>query len=279
MSNSVFGISLGDNKEQQELVRLIKARDVPVIICTGNAGTGKTMITIATALELKENKLYNKIIYTRNPVEVGKSLGYLKGSLDDKFQPYMAPLYDAIDSIVWLTGDKKMKKASTQEEEEDIKIKGKGKKRKARVSSSGNVNGNDLLQKIDVEPLGFLRGRNFAPGTILIVDECQNLNLASLKTVLTRMSDYCKVILLGSMNQIDDTEQRKATICDFQKVINKFTDLQTPYVGMINLERSMRSTWCVDIDRILGEIDHSIEVPSGNVGIDNEKQKKPITVT
>lgn len=220
---SVLGIALKNNEEQQEASRLIMANDIPVVIITGAAGTGKDFITMATSIDLLEQKKYHKIIYTRNPVEVGKSLGFLKGSLEDKFEPYMSPLYDTFESL-------------------------------CRVSTR-KMQPKDLQNKVEVEPLGFLRGRNFAPGTILIVDECQNLNLASLKTVLTRMSDYCKVVLLGSMNQIDDIEQRKKPKCDFQRVIDKFKDVQTPWVAHVELVKSMRSKWCAELDNILEELD------------------------
>lgn len=219
---SVLGISLKGNEEQQEAARLIMTNDIPVVIITGAAGTGKDFVTMATSLELLGQKKYSKIIYTRNPVEVGKSLGFLKGSLEDKFEPYMSPLYDTFESLC----RNSMKKMQPRE----------------------------LQSKVDVEPLGFLRGRNFAPGTILIVDECQNLNLASIKTVLTRMSDFCKVILLGSMNQIDDTEQRRKDKCDFQRVIDKFEDVQTPWVAHVELVKSMRSKWCAELDNILEEL-------------------------
>lgn len=219
---SVLGISLKGNEEQQEASRLIMTNDIPVVIITGAAGTGKDFVTMATSLELLDQKKYSKIIYTRNPVEVGKSLGFLKGSLEDKFEPYMSPLYDTFESLC----RNSMKKMQPRE----------------------------LQSKVDVEPLGFLRGRNFAPGTILIVDECQNLNLASIKTVLTRMSDFCKVILLGSMNQIDDIEQRKKPKCDFQRVIDKFEDVQTPWVAHVELVKSMRSKWCAELDNILEEL-------------------------
>lgn len=219
---SVLGISLKGNDEQQEASRLIMTNDIPVIIITGAAGTGKDFVTMATALDLLDQKKYRKIIYTRNPVEVGKSLGFLKGSLEDKFEPYMSPLYDTFESLC--------------------------------RNSTRKMQPRELQAKVDVEPLGFLRGRNFAPGTILIVDECQNLNLASIKTVLTRMSDYCKVILLGSMNQIDDIEQRKKDKCDFQRVIDKFNDVQTPWVAHVELVKSMRSKWCAELDNILEEL-------------------------
>ena len=219
---SVLGISLKGNEEQQEASRLIMTNDIPVVIITGAAGTGKDFVTMATSLELLNQKKYRKIIYTRNPVEVGKSLGFLKGSLEDKFEPYMCPLYDTFESLCRNSMDK--------------------------------ISPRELQAKVDVEPLGFLRGRNFAPGTILIVDECQNLNLASIKTVLTRMSDYCKVILLGSMNQIDDIEQRRKDKCDFQRVIDKFEDVQTPWVAHVELVKSMRSKWCAELDNILEEL-------------------------
>lgn len=219
---SVLGISLKGNEEQQEASRLIMTNDIPVVIITGAAGTGKDFVTMATSLELLDQKKYSKIIYTRNPVEVGKSLGFLKGSLEDKFEPYMSPLYDTFESL----------------------CRNSNKKMQPR----------ELQKKVDVEPLGFLRGRNFAPGTILIVDECQNLNLASIKTVLTRMSDFCKVVLLGSMNQIDDTEQRKKDKCDFQRVIDKFEDVQTPWAAHVELVKSMRSKWCAELDNILEEL-------------------------
>lgn len=220
---SVLGISLKESKEEQELYRLICDNQTPIIIGIGDAGTGKTMCSVATALQLVLDKKYNQIIYTRNPVEVGKSLGFLKGGLESKFGPYTAPLYDTLEAICH--------------------------------HSTNKLNKNDLAAKIEVEPLGFLRGRSFAPGTILIVDEAQNLNLASLKTVMTRMSDYCKVILLGSMNQIDDYEQRRKDKCDFQKVIDKFRDSQCPYAGIVELKTSMRSKWCAYVDALLSEID------------------------
>ena len=87
-------------------------------------------------------------------------------------------------------------------------------------------------------PIAFLRGRSFRD-TILIIDEAQNLDLTALKAILTRVGDYSKVVLLGSMNQIDDPRQRKKDKCDFEKVMEATINL--PYVGYINLTKSMRS--------------------------------------
>ena len=88
---SVFGVSVGKNLEQQELVRLINENDKPIVFVTGNAGTGKTFLTLASALQLQQDKKYSKIIYARNPIQVGESLGFLKGDIDDKYLPFMGP--------------------------------------------------------------------------------------------------------------------------------------------------------------------------------------------
>ena len=101
-------------------------------------------------------------------------------------------------------------------------------------------------------PIAFLRVRSFRD-TILIIYEAQNLDLTALKAIRTRIGDYSKVVLLGSMNQIDDPRQRKQTKCDFEKVIDAIKGL--PYVGYVNLTKSMRSDWGVEVDGILGEID------------------------
>ena len=214
------GDSLKNNKEQQELARLINENRRPIILCTGNAGTGKTFAALAVALQLKAERRYGTIVYGRNPMPLGEDMGFLPGGLDEKYGPYMGPLYDNLEAIASLSND--------------------------------NLNPKELAQRIEMVPIAFLRGRSFRD-TILIIDEAQNLDLTALKAILTRIGDYSKVVLLGSMNQIDDPKQRKQTKCDFEKVIDAIQDL--PYVGYVNLTKSMRSDWCVELDGILGEID------------------------
>ena len=216
---SLLGVSIKNNKEQQELFRLMQCNDQPIVLCTGNAGTGKTFTALLSALQLQEDKKYKNIVYGRNPYPMGHDMGALPGGLDEKYDPYMGPLYDNLEAITRL--------------------------------SEYHLNANDLAAKIEVLPLAFLRGRSFQD-TILIIDEAQNLDLTCLKAILTRVNDWSKVVLLGSMNQIDDPRQRIQPQCDFQKVIDTIKDL--PYVGYVNLERSMRSKWCVELDTILGGI-------------------------
>lgn len=215
-----IGISLKNNKEQQELARLMSENHRPIILCTGNAGTGKTFAALVTALQLKQDKQYKTIVYGRNPMPLGEDMGFLPGGVDEKYSPYMGPLYDNLEAIAALSND--------------------------------NLNPKELAHRIEIVPIAFLRGRSFRD-TILIIDEAQNLDLTALKAILTRVGDYSKVVLLGSMNQIDDPRQRKQSKCDFEKVIDAIQDL--PYVGYVNLTKSMRSDWCVELDGILGEID------------------------
>ena len=216
---STLGISLKNNKEQQELMRLIEENNRPIIFAIGKAGTGKTFATLATALQMKMEHKYGKIVYARNPVQLGEDMGALPGDIDEKYNPFMAPLFDNLEAICRISKDKH--------------------------------NAKDLAAKIEVTPIAFLRGRSFED-TILIIDEAQNLDLTALKTVLTRIGKFCKVVLLGSMNQIDDEKQRRKEKCDFEMVINKLREL--PYVGYVELHQSMRSPICVEIDDLLGEI-------------------------
>lgn len=215
-----FGISLKNNEEQQELARLINTNDKQIIFCTGKAGTGKTFCALATALQMKViDKRFDHIVYSRNPVQLGEAMGFLPGDIDDKFNPFMGGLMDNLDSI-------------------------------ARHSSL-KPNVNDLKAKIEIVPIAFLRGRSFS-NTILIIDEAQNLDLTTLKAVLTRFDDYSKIILMGSMNQIDDPKQARKEKCDFLRVMEALTN--EPYVGQVELVQSMRSAHCVRIDELLAQI-------------------------
>lgn len=218
---SVLGISLKNNDEQQELARLIQEKNKHIIFCEGPAGSGKNFVSIATALELVLNKKYKKIIYTRNPVQLGESIGYLKGDAEEKNEPYMAPLRCTIESLV----DK----------------------------SSNQLNASNLLDKFEVMPLAFMRGINIGDDTICVVDEAQNCSVATLNAVITRGSTYSKIIIIGSVRQIDDRHLARAQRCDFQRVIDALVGL--PYVGYVQLKKPMRSPWCVEVDQILSDLD------------------------
>ena len=215
---SVCGISTKGNQEQAELVRLICDRQHPIIFCTGKAGTGKNFATLAASLQLINDKKYGKIMYARNPVQCGENIGFLPGTAAEKLDPFMMSLKDNL-----------------------IAIEQCGKTIKAA----------DALQKIEILPIFSIRGRSI-DNTVLIVDEAQNLDLTTLRTILTRMGKYAKIIMLGSFNQIDDVKQRKQEKCDFQKTIEKLTEFN--FVAHIELYQSMRSEYCALIDEAFEDI-------------------------
>lgn len=210
-------ICFSDNPEQKELNRLIRDNKTKVIFCTGNAGTGKTFSSIYTSYMLVREKKYDKIIFSRNPVQLGEEMGFLPGGVDEKFNPFMACLFDNLNNIEKLGGPLKT----------------------------------DMLSKIEITPIAFLRGRSLE-NCILIIDEAQNLDLTALKAILTRLGEYCKVILLGSLNQIDDRHQAKKEKCDFQRVQECLSEFD--FVGEVHLIKSKRSEICALIDDKLREL-------------------------
>lgn len=219
---AVCGITTKGNKEQEELVRLIMDNQHSIVFVTGNAGTGKNYVSLAAALQLIYDKKYGKLFYGRNPVQMGEKMGFLAGDLDDKYEPFLAPLMDNL-----------------------MHISTNGKAFKA----------NEALAKIEALPIAFLRGRSFE-NAVVIIDEAQNLDLTCLKTILTRMGKFTKLIIIGSFNQIDDPRQRAKTKCDFQRVIEKMKEvLPEQEVAHIELVKSMRSPLCGLIDEALSNID------------------------
>lgn len=212
----VVGVTAKGNPEQVELIRIILNNSHKIVFVTGNAGTGKTFISLATSLQLLLDRKYGKIYFGRNPVQLGEEMGFLSGGIEDKYGPFMAPLSDNLEQI----------------------------------ERAGVITVKDALSKIEQMPIAFLRGRNFE-NSIVIIDEAQNLDLVVLKTILTRMGKFTKLILLGSMNQIDNKHQNKEC-CDFQRVINKLSQLEI--AAQIHLKQSMRSPWCAQIDDLLNEI-------------------------
>lgn len=218
---SVIGITTKGNPEQAEELRLIMDNDHPIVAVTGDAGTGKNFVAIATAMQLILDKRYSKIYYARNPVQVGESIGYLPGTEKEKLEGFMSPLHDTAEQLA------KKGKMVTKE---------------------------DILNKIEVIPIYSLRGRTL-DNCVLIVDECQNFNVTELKTILTRMGRWSKLVLLGSMNQIDAKRQNKKR-CDFERVIEALEN-EVPEFAHVHLIQSMRAPWCVKIDQLLSELEQN----------------------
>ena len=154
------------NENQQKLVEAFYKDDL--IFATGPAGTGKTYISIALAVSAFKKKKIRKIILSRPAVEAGEKLGFLPGDMKDKIDPYLQPLYDALEEMVPHT----------------------------RLQ--------DLMDQniIQIAPLAFMRGRTLNDA-VVILDEAQNTTSSHLKMFLTRMGSNTKMVVTGDCTQID----------------------------------------------------------------------------
>lgn len=153
-------------KNQKKLVEA--AEDNDIVFSIGPAGTGKTYTAVALAVRALKNRLVKKIILTRPAVEAGESLGFLPGDLKDKVDPYLRPLYDALDDLL---PAEKLDHFMTN-------------------------------RTIEVAPLAFMRGRTLDKAFV-ILDEAQNATTVQLKMFLTRLGPSAKCILTGDLSQVD----------------------------------------------------------------------------
>lgn len=160
-------------KNQRKLVEKSETNDV--LFAVGPAGTGKTYTAVALAVRALKNKLVKKIILTRPAVEAGESLGFLPGDLKEKVDPYLRPLYDALNDLI-------------PAEKLDYFMQ-------TRV--------------IEVAPLAFMRGRTL-DNAFIILDEAQNCTSAQIKMFLTRLGPSAKCIITGDPSQVDLPRHQKS---------------------------------------------------------------------
>ncbi len=151
---------------QDHYVKAIREHDL--VFCIGPAGTGKTYLAVATAVEALKQKMIRKIVLVRPAVEAGESLGYLPGDLQAKINPYLRPLMDALREMMDF---EQVKRAM----EEDT---------------------------IEVIPLAYMRGRTLN-GAFIILDEAQNTTIPQMKMFLTRMGEGSKMVVSGDITQVD----------------------------------------------------------------------------
>jgi PhoH-like ATPase len=167
------------NKEQTFALDLLFDPSVKLVTLVGTAGSGKTLLSIAAGLEqtIGKHKRYKNLVVCRPVQPVGKDIGFLPGTMEEKMEPWIAPIKDNLRFLMT-----------------------EGKRGK---------NNEDILQYyfdngiIEVEAMTFIRGRSIA-NAYMIIDEAQNLNIHELKTILTRAGEGTKIILTGDIEQIDN---------------------------------------------------------------------------
>ena len=170
------------SENQQQLIDAFNKSDM--IFAVGPAGTGKTYLSIALAVKALKEKAVKRIILSRPAVEAGEKLGFLPGDMKDKIDPYLQPLYDALQDMLPAT----------------------------RLS--------DLMEKhiIQIAPLAFMRGRTLSDA-VVILDEAQNTTTAQIRMFLTRMGWNTKMIITGDMTQIDLPKECRSGLKEALKIL------------------------------------------------------------
>lgn len=174
--SSVWGIS-ALNSEQTMALDLLMDPDIDLVSLLGPAGTGKTLLTLAAALQnTLEDAKFQEIIYTRATIPMGEDIGFLPGSEEDKMHPWLGALEDSLDVLLGHKDDQdEWRKKTTR----DL-----------------------VMQRIRIKSIAFMRGRTFH-NKLVILDEAQNLTPKQIKALITRAGPGSKIILLGNLSQID----------------------------------------------------------------------------
>ena len=176
------------SKKQVEYLNLVKKKQM--IFCTGPAGTGKTYLAVAFAVSMLKSGQIDKIILTRPAVEAGERLGFLPGDLKEKIDPYLRPIYDALNDM--LSFSEVLKKIE-----------------------SGNI---------EVAPLAFMRGRTLS-NSFIILDESQNTTPIQMKMFLTRLGENSKMIINGDLSQVDLPSGTKSGLRESMSILDGIKEI------------------------------------------------------
>ena len=195
------------NYEQCCLVNALVSSNIDLVICNGVAGTGKTLLSIAAGLEGVDSKIYDKMLILKSIMPFGRDIGYLKGDLREKMKAWLMPFYDNLEYIF--------------------------------DGCEGRGVYDHLIDSglIEIDALTYIRGRSL-PNRFIIIDEVQNLTQKEIKTIITRVGEGSKIVLLGDVQQIDHPYLMQHNNA-LAYVMDKMSGL--PNVAILNLYKSERS--------------------------------------
>ena len=188
------------SENQQQLIEAYEKNDM--VFAVGPAGTGKTYLSIALAVKALKEKTIKKIILSRPAVEAGEKLGFLPGDMKDKIDPYLQPLYDALEDMI-----------------PAVKLQ-------------------DMMEKhiIQIAPLAFMRGRTLSDA-VVILDEAQNTTSQQIRMVLTRMGMNTKMIITGDLTQIDLPREQRSGLKEALKILDGVEGIGVVKLGQKDIVR------------------------------------------
>ena len=188
------------SENQQQLIDAYEKNDM--IFAVGPAGTGKTYLSIALAVKALKEKAIKKIILSRPAVEAGEKLGFLPGDMKDKIDPYLQPLYDALEDMI-----------------PAVKLQ-------------------DMMEKhiIQIAPLAFMRGRTLSDA-VVILDEAQNTTSQQIRMFLTRMGMNTKMIITGDLTQIDLPREQRSGLKEALNILDGVEGIGVVKLGQKDIVR------------------------------------------
>lgn len=211
-SRSVFGEAMPDEAQPRRMptartkaqgVYLEALQDKDLVLATGPAGTGKTYLAVAAALQALRRGEVKRLVLTRPVVEAGEHLGFLPGDLEDKIDPYLRPLFDAMSDLLGPAQARRMRE----------------------------------LDIVEIAPLAFMRGRTLAR-SFVILDEAQNATTGQLKMFLTRLGEGTRAVVTGDRTQSDLPSEQKGGLAEAIDRLQDTRGVQWVEFSKVDVQRS-----------------------------------------